>query len=268
MKKSLCLIAALFLSFTSVACTKIQARMSIKEGNEAYAQEKWATAVEKYKEARELDSGFAELDRLIGYSYIGLYKPDVTTPANEKNADLAVKELSTYLKKKPEDTVAREALINLYLNSNRTSQAIDYFREYLKTHPADLSAVRSIAQLYAKQGDFNESLNWYEKITLLDAKNPEAYYVFGVVCYEKAAKNPPADMVERVAIIDRGKRALQRAIDLKSDYFEANVYMNLLWREHAKIEPDPLKQQEYVAKADEYRNKAIAINKARKEKSA
>ena len=62
MKKSLCLIAALFLSFTSVACTRIQARMSIKEGNEAYAQENWATAVKKYEEARKLDSGFAELD--------------------------------------------------------------------------------------------------------------------------------------------------------------------------------------------------------------
>lgn len=264
MKKRLCLVVALLLSLTSVACSKIEARMAIKEGNEAYAVENWTTAVAKYEQARKQDPSFVDLDRLIGYSYIGMFKPDAPSPANEKIADRGIVELSKYLKKKPDDTVAREALINLYLNANREGQAIDYFKEYLRTHPADLSAVRSVAQLYAKKGDFNESLNWYEKITLLDAKNPESFYVFGVVCYEKAAKNPPADMAARMAIIERGKQALQQAINLKSDYFEANVYMNLLYREQAKVEADPLKQQELIAKADEYRNAAIAITKARK----
>jgi tetratricopeptide (TPR) repeat protein len=247
-----------------MACNKVTARMAIKEGNEAYAQENWNTALQKYEEARKQDPSFADLDRLIGYSYIGLFNPDRPSPNNEKYADRAIIELSKYLKRKPDDTVAREALINLYLNANRTSQAIDYFKEYLRTHQADLGAVRSIAQLYAKQGNFNESLNWYEKITLLDNKNPEAFYVFGVVCYEKVAKNPPADMNERLQFIERGKQALQQAINLKKDYFEANVYMNLLFREQAKVEADPLKQQELIAKADQYRNAAIAITRARK----
>ncbi|MDP9192042.1 MAG: hypothetical protein M3P06_10130 [Acidobacteriota bacterium] len=270
MTKKLCLIAALSLSALSlVGCTKVQARIAIKEANDAYSKEDYGAALQGYRKARNIDAeSFPELDRMVGYSLIGLYSPEDKSPENVKNADAAVVELRNYLKKKPDDTIAREALINLYLNADRITEAINYFKEWLKTHPADLSAVRSVAQLYSKQGDFNESLNWYEKITLLDSKNPEAFYTYGVVCYEKVAKNPPADMAERMAIIDRGKRALTRASELKTDYFEALVYLSLLHRQQAPLETDPVKQQALVAEADRIRGMAVAINNKRKAAAA
>jgi len=269
MKKKLCLIAALSLSlFSAISCAKVQARMEIRDANDAYAKEDYATALQHYQKARRIDGSFADLDRMVGYSLIGLYVPEDKTAANVKNADSAIVELRKYLRKKPDDRIAREALINLYLNADRVTEAINYFREWLQTHPADLDAVRSIAQLYSKQGNFNESLNWYEKITLLDSKNPEAFYVFGVVCYEKVAKNPPADMAERIAIIERGKRALQRASQMRPDYFEALVYLSLLHRQQAPIETDPVKQQQLVAEADRIRAQAVAIVNKRKAQAA
>jgi tetratricopeptide (TPR) repeat protein len=156
----------------------------------------------------------------------------------------------------------------MYLNANRTSQAIDYFLQYLKTHPGDLEAVKSVATLYAKQGNFNESLNWYQKITLLDSKNPESFYIFGVVCYEKVAKNPPADVNEKRSIIDRGKAALEHAIQMKPDYFEAMAYLNLLWRQQALTETDPVKAQQDVQQADQIRNRTLEIIRAKKAAAA
>lgn len=269
MKKKSCLFAALSLSlFVLAGCNKVQARMAIRDGNDAYQKEDYKTALAKYRRAREIDSSFPELDRMIGYSLIGLYVPEDKSPANAKNADAAIVELRKYLARNPEDRIAREALINLYLNADRITDAITYFREWLKTHPADLEAVRSIATLYAKQGNFNESLNWYEKITLLDSKNPESHYVYGVVCYEKVAKNPPADMNERKMIIDRGKKALERAVALKQDYFEALVYLSLLYRQQAPIETDPVIQQQLVADANRIRDQAVAIVKRKKAEAA
>ena len=270
MKKKLCLLAALSLSLLSlVSCAKVQARMAIREGNDAYRAEDYSKALVQYQKAREIDgNSFPDLDRMVGYSLIGLYVPEDKSPANVRNADSAIVELRKYLRKRPDDRIAREALINLYLNADRTTDAINYFREWLQTHPNDLEAVRSVATLYSKQGNFNESLNWYEKITLLDSKNPEAFYTYGVVCYEKVAKNPPADMNERLAIIDKGKRALQRASELRQDYFEALVYLSLLHRQQAPIETDPVKQQALVAEADRIRNQAIAINNKRKAAAA
>jgi tetratricopeptide (TPR) repeat protein len=270
MKKKLCLLAALSLSLSWLAgCAKVEARMQIRDANDAYQREEWATALKHYQKARDIDgTSFPDLDRMIGYSFIGLYSPEDKSAANVKNADAAIVELRKYLKKKPEDRIAREALINLYLNAERITDAIQYFREWLETHPADVEAVRSIATLYAKQGDFNESLNWYQKITLLQPRDPEAFYVFGVVCYEKVAKNPPADMNERLQIIDRGKKALQQATQLRQDYFEAMVYLSLLYRQQAPIETDPVKQQQLVAEADRVRNEAIAIVKKKKAEAA
>lgn len=265
MKKWLCLVAALILSLSSVRCGRVQARIAIKEANKAYEKEDYATALREYMRARKIDPRFPELDRMIGYSQIGLYVPDDKSRENEKHADAAIAELSKYLMKKPDDRIARDALINMYLNANRTSQAIEYFRKWLETHPADLDSVKSIATLYAKQGDFNESLNWYEKITLLDSKNPESYYVYGVVCYEKVAKNPPADPADKMSIIQKGETALQKAIQMKSEYFEAMAYLNLLYRQQALVETDPAKQQQLIAQADAIRNQAVEIIKKRKQ---
>jgi tetratricopeptide (TPR) repeat protein len=266
MNKVLCLMGALTLSLSTLGCQKIEARMEIKQANEAYQREDYALALTHYIRARQIDPSFPELSRMIGYSQIGLYIPDQKSPQNEAHADAAIRELSDYLKKRPDDRVARDALINMYLNANRTSQAIDYFLNYLKEHPADLEAVRSVATLYAKQGNFNESLNWYQKITLLDSKNPEAFYVFGVVCYEKVAKNPPADINEKMSLIEKGKAALQHAIDMKPDYFESMAYLNLLWRQQALVDAltDPVKAQADVAQADTIRNRAIEIIKQKK----
>lgn len=269
MKKKLCLLVALSLSLSMLAgCSKIQARMEIRDANDAYSREDYPAALQHYRKAEEIDPSFAELDRMIGYSLIGMYVPEDKSPQNVKNADQAMVKLRQYLTKRPDDRIAREALINLYLNAERITDAINYFRDWLKTHPADLEAVRSIATLYAKQGNFNESLNWYEKITVLDARNPESFYIYGVVCYEKVAKNPPADMNERLTIINKGKAALERAIALKQDYFEAMVYLSLLYRQQAPIETDPAKQQQLVAEANRIRDEAIAIVRKKKAEAA
>jgi tetratricopeptide (TPR) repeat protein len=269
MKKKLCLVLALSISLLSLGCAKMQARIEIRNANDAYSKEDYATALKHYTKARQIDGqSFPELDRMIGYSLIGLYVPEDKSPQNVKNADAAVMELRKYLATHPDDRIAREALINLYLNADRITDAINYFRDWLKTHPTDLEAVRSVATLYAKLGDFNESLNWYQKITVLDARNPEAFYTFGVVCYEKVAKNPPADIAERLTIIERGKRALERATNMRKDYFEAMVYLSLLYRQQAPLETDPVKQQELVATANKIRDEAVAIVRKKKAEAA
>lgn len=270
MKKKLCLSVALSLCLVSlVGCTKVQARMEIREGNTAYEAENYAKALQHYQKAREIDGkSFPELDRMIGYSLIGTYAPEDKSPANVKKADAAIVELRKYLRTNPDDRIAREALINLYLNADRITEAINYFREWLKTHPNDIEAVRSVATLYAKQGNFAEAMNWYEKITLIDQKNPEAHYTFGVVLYEKVAKDPPADVAERLRLIEKGKAALQRAISMREGYFEALVYLQLLYRQQAPLMEDPAVQQQLLAEADRIRGQAVAVRDKRKAEAA
>src|SRR5436305_9799421 len=145
MKKKLCLLAALCLSVASFSCKKIEARMAIRDANTAYEKEDYKVALSAYQKARTIDSSFADLDRMIGYSEIGLYIPDDKSPANEAHADAAIVELNKYLKKRPDEHIARDALISMYMSANLTSQALDYFRNYLTAHRADIAAVESTA---------------------------------------------------------------------------------------------------------------------------
>jgi tetratricopeptide (TPR) repeat protein len=269
MKTKASLFGTLLICAVSIGlfgCRQLNARMEIKEANEAYAKEQYDTALQHYLAAQQIDAGFVDLDRMIGYSYIGTFKPDDDSPPNQKIADRAIAHLRRYLGRRPDDNTAREALVNLYLNANRTDQAIAFFQEHLQRNPNDLDTVKSIATLYAKQGNFPEALKWYQRITLLDSRNPVAHYTYGVVLYEKVAKAPDIDQARNLEYIELGKGALQRAAELQNDYFEAIVYTNLLFREQAKREMDPDKQQQLLAQADEYRNRAVAITRARKAK--
>src|ERR1041385_3931045 len=130
MKKALCLLAALTLALTSFSCQKIEARMEIKTANEAYQKEDYATALQHYERAKRIDPSFPELDRMIRYSQIGLYAPGDKTPKNEQHADAAIAQLSAYLRKKPDDRIARDALINMYLNADRKSTRLNSIHGY------------------------------------------------------------------------------------------------------------------------------------------
>ncbi len=256
---------ALFpLAILSAGCRQIDARLEIQEGNRSYQQQRYDEALKHYLAAQSMDNRFADLDRVIGYSYIGLYEPENAQPANQKNAASAIESLKRYLAARPADEAARDTLAAFYLSADRIADAIQFFADHLRQNPKDLDAAKSIATLHAKQGDFEGAMHWYREITVLDARNPEAFYILGVVLYEKVSKNPDADEAVNLRAIEQGKTALARALQLRSDYFEALVYTNLLFREQAERALDETRQQALLDQADVFRNRAVALSQARK----
>jgi len=92
-------------------------------------------------------------------------------------------------------------------------------------------------------------------------KLAEAYYSLGVVCWFKSFQTQ-ADMMsaqERGNVLDRGFKALNRAVELVPTYPEPWAYLNLLWREMIKVEP--LKRDEFLAKAKEDADKFARLRK-------
>ena len=248
-----------------VGCRQLGVRMEIQNANRAYAQRRYDVALEHYLAARQIDPSMVDLDRLIGYCYIGRFEPENETKENQQVADQAIESLKRYLVARPDDLIARDTLISLFLAADRNAQAIGFFADHLKKHPGDLDAAKSIATLSAKAGDFPGALHWYREITLLDGRNPEAFYIYGVVIYEKVHKRPDLIEAANLTLIEEGKTALGRAIQLRPDYFEALVYLNLLYREQAnRLEGDDPRRLELETQAEELRERAIAIQQARK----
>lgn len=251
-------------------CAQFRAKMEVSQGNELYNAKKYEAAIEKYKSALTKAPKLSTIYLNLGLSYMALYVPGSPHPKDKQYADNAIAYLKEYLKYDPNNPRVNEYLITMYLNSERMNDAIGYFEEHLKKNPQDTGAMQKLAFLYAKSGKFNESLQWYQKRAQVEPNNAEAYYVIGVICWEKSYKFADVTPEEREKLIQTGMSALERAIKLNPNYADAYLYMNLLYREKAKqIALDPLAVPEdkideynsYLAKAKELMEKAQEIRK-------
>ena len=255
-------VAALLLGTLAVSgCNKIRARQEIKKGNEFFKATQYNAALANYQEALRLDPGESRLHKFIGETYMALYQPGSKHPKDIEFANKAIQELQTYLKEYPNDKKVREFLVSMYLAMDRFDDAIAFYQDLIKANPSDTKAMTSIAAMYFKKGEFQQGLDWEKKRAALEPGNPEPWVMVGVQAWDRSYHYPDVDAATRGKIVDQGLAALETSLKIKPDNFDALTYMNLLYREKAKVETDPAKQQEYIANADKFRQQALELRK-------
>ncbi|MEP6993448.1 MAG: tetratricopeptide repeat protein [Acidobacteriota bacterium] len=263
--------AAAFLLLTAMAlagCNKIKSKQQTKLGNEYLKAAQYQTALAAYQEALRLDPSETKLNKHIGIAYMGLYQPGSKHPKDMEFAQKAIDHLKTYVQAYPDDKKVLEYLVSMYLNTERYDDAIGFYQnELLKRDPKDSKAMQSVAMLYFKKGDFDNGVKWLKKRLEIEGNNPEVYYLIGVQAWDRSYNFPDLDPALRAKIVDDGLQSLNKAVELKPDYFEAVSYINLLYREKAKMEADPVKKQEFVDTANKYLQQALEMRKAAQEKA-
>src|SRR4029077_16544963 len=86
------------------------------------------------------------------------------------------------------------------------------------------------------------------------------YYQMAVFYEEKVRKDFTIKPAQQADYLNKGMEAVDKALELRPDYFEALTYKNLILRQQAsKVEKNPAKQQELLRQADEFQKKAIDI---------
>jgi tetratricopeptide (TPR) repeat protein len=260
------------LATTAIGCQKavdqFKAKQIIRKGNAYFKEQLYEDALKQYEQAMKLDPSEIRIKKFVAMANMAVYNPGSEHPKDIQALETAIKFFKEYLAVKPEDQGAAKFLVTTYMNSRRYDDAIQYFKDWIKTHGDDKQAVQTIAMLYAKKGDFEQSMQWQENLAKLDSGNAEVFYTIGVTCWDKSYNTPLTDMdgMARKALIDKGMAALEKANSLRADYFEAMLYVNLLYREYAKLENDPLKKEELLAKATEWQKKALAARDRVKQK--
>jgi lipopolysaccharide biosynthesis regulator YciM len=245
----------------AVGCNKIKARQEVKRGNEFFKAGQYQAALAAYQEAQRVDPSNTRLDKNVGLAYMAMYQPGSKHAKDLEFAAKAMEHLQTYLKAHPEDKRAREFLVSLYLLTDRYDDAIAFYQSRLQQDPKDVKAMQSIAAMYFKKGDFAQGVEWTQKRVALEPRNPEPLVMIGVQAWDRSYHYPDIPLEQRTQIIQMGLDALEKALQIKPDNFDALTYINLLYREKAKVETDPAKQQEYVATADKYRQQALDLRK-------
>ena len=257
------------LAVTLAGCNRFKARQLIRQGNTYFKEQLYEDALKKYQEAKELDPNEVKLEKFLAMGYMALYNPGSTHPKDQEALTKAIEHFKKYLAVKPDDEKASKFLMTTYMNAQKYDDAIEYFKDFIQKHPADSAAVQTVAMLYARKGDFENSMVWQRKRAELEPTNPEVFYTMGVTAWDKSYNSVPDAMTGEVrrGIVDEGMKNLDKALELKPDYFEAMFYVNLLYREFAKLENDPAKKAELAAKADEWQKKGLEFRKQAQEKA-
>jgi tetratricopeptide (TPR) repeat protein len=264
MKRAALLVTVLILTaavlLPTVGCNKLRARDQLNKGVQAYKAARPEEAVDHFQQAIRLDGDLKVAKMYLATVYAQQYVPDVNTPENLRNAQMA----------------------------------IDQYKEVLQSDPNNAICLKGIANLYREQGKFDDARTFVKKAIDADPNDPENYYTLGVIDFTQAFKNAadvktkegikPDDELKGkgsqklcdelksrdASIIDEGIKMLQTAIDKRQDYDDAMVYMNLLYRRKAVDLncDDAQARADLLKSANEWSDKAMAARKRKQEAAA
>jgi tetratricopeptide (TPR) repeat protein len=174
-------------------------------------------------------------------------------------AELVVKRLIAL---DPHDIASHVGLAKVYEDAGRIDEAEAVLERVQLAAPDRVDVWTASAQFYNRTGDFDRTMEMFRRITEIEPDNPQSFYQMAVYFEEKVRKDFTLDRTRQTAYLAKGVDAIDRALALRPDYFEALTYKNLLLRQQARFEADPDTQRQMLEQADALRRQALAVREA------
>ena len=249
-----------------VGCGKVQARMEFKQGNASYKGENYREAIKYYKRGLELDPGATKVWRSVGLAAMAVYRPGDTSKQNLAYANEAIAAFEKFSEAYPEDAKIKDYILTILMSSERYEEALTRLRRRSQRDPNDKENNQAIATVLIRADKLDEAITF---VRTLGAKaDSVTQYTVGVACWDKAYRDPMLSPEQRGVVVDAGIEFLRKSVAAAPDSFDSLVYLNLILREKAKLEVDPVVQQALIAEAVIFQDKAKAIVAARKAQAA
>jgi len=282
----LCLIGGLVLG--STGCSQVRGRRKIQQGNQMYRDGQYKEAHVLFEEAEQLVPEFWVLWLNKGYNCRQMIIPGAKTPESLNAAKCALDSFKRLQEMKPEDPRGELLYIQTLFDADKFEELAKLYEERYQKNPREIDNITGLIQVYSKWGKTDEALGWYMKKAEIQANDAEAQYAVGVFIWQQLQshgggqdkathdprtdpnnprakpKTPPpwgmGDIVsqQRVDMADKGIEYLMKALAIRPKYFEAMVYVNLLYRQRSfAFFDDPPEWQKSVDKAKEWMCKSI-----------
>ena len=258
----------LFAVFGATGCNKLRARDWLNKGVQAYKNGQFDTAIEDFKQAKDLDPGLLNARLYLATAYASQFIPGA--PSEE--------------------------------NVRKGQQAINEFQEVLAMDPNNISAIDGIGSILFQMSGapftpakIEESRSYHLKHIGLKPGDPEPYYWVGYIDWtlsyrantdmraEYNRSNPkkqvkddqplPPKVREEYAtkygsMVDQGIAMLKKAIELRPEYDEAVGMLNLILRRKADMVESPQERADLLKQADALVERSKEIRQKRIEAPA
>lgn len=172
------------------------------------------------------------------------------------------------VKDNPNDTKNLYAMGGLYEKFNRVQEAEETYKKVVEQNPEDAKACGALAAFYNKtywdaQGAvwvdgqskgarfarFDNAIEVLQRCAEIDPSDPSGYHKVATFFWDKAYRDPNLSDKQKNEYADLGLAAIEKALSVKPDYWEAIIYKNLLFREKAKVAPNPADRKRYLEQA-------------------
>jgi tetratricopeptide (TPR) repeat protein len=216
-------------------------------------------AIDNYKKRSEMDAGDPKIKRLALEYLVNAFGPDkLNDPSQQEPILMKMAEAD------PGDTTAWFGLANIYEQSGDYERAEQMLVKAREAKPNDPAVYMQLAGFYNRQGEFDKTMEALHARAEREPTNPEAFYVISTYYWEKAYRDFTLPAADQMKFVQEGLKAVDKALELNTDYVDALTYKNLLLRVQARLEKNPADQQRLLAQAKQFEAKAIEVrNKQR-----
>ena len=236
--------AILVLVLTASSCgwiDDLSARNELNRGVSAYTSKKYDEAIEHFQESIEKDPDLVRSYLYLAIAYRAQYVPQGTSPEN----------------------------------MDRARNAIATFEKVIDkaTDPVDrTTAMANLAGLYSGMGDYDMAKEWYRKRLELEPDNPVPMYGIATIDWQLAYDETgmTGESVEFLSeergaeinqLVDEGIASLKKALEIDPEYVDAMQYLNLLYREKAKLTSEEEEKRAWEREANQLALQALNLKR-------
>jgi tetratricopeptide (TPR) repeat protein len=249
--------ATLSLLLLMTGCQRLKARDQLNKGVQAYKSAKYEEAINHFQQAVNLDPSLPMAHLYLATAYAQQVVPDLTTPENMKNANLAMQGFQEVLAKDPKDINSLKNMASLYFNIGKYDDAKQWQMKVLAVDPQDAEAAYTIGSIDWRLA-YRNAVQALKDVNMQDdgqgnVKMPKK------TCQELVEKNTP--------LVNEGLEYLRKAVEIRPSYDDSMAYLQLMYRRKADLNcgnEDARKAD--MAQVDLWREKAMATRKENEQK--
>jgi tetratricopeptide (TPR) repeat protein len=140
-------------------------------------------------------------------------------------------------------------------------------------NPNDPKACGALAAFYNKplwegRSRFDDAIEILQRCATLDPSDPGGYQKVASFYWDKAYRDPMLGDQEKDQYADKGLEAVDKALEIKPDYFEAIIYKGLLFRVKAQVARSPQLRAQYLDQAATLQKVGLDLKKEQEAQAA